>query len=345
MRLQRRKLVHGRRLAIVVIVLSALGLTTAITLAGASLMPPPAAPAKPVASPMLTKARVTWVAPANNGSPINQYTVTAYVGTTPKVTRVFNNTLVSEVITGLVNGTLYTFRVRAHNAGGSGPYSVASNAIKVGTPLKPPRPRATRGNATVRVDWGAPAANGVSITGYVVTPIKAGVAQTPRVFSGTLRVHNITSLVNGTAYTFKVAAKSLYGTGAASIASLPATPTAQPALSVTPANNATIGQPILVDSNGMTVYLFVPDGANTTSAVTGGLRGAWPYVLWGGPLSVGPGLNLASLTANIQPDGTRLLAYNGHLLYTFISDHAPGDATGQGLASFFVLDGSGNKIP
>ena len=109
--------------------------------------------------------------------------------------------------------------------------------------------------------------------------------------------------------------------------------------------NTTIGQPILVDANGMTVYLYVPDGAGTTSMVTGALRVAWPYVTWGGALSVGAGLNAALAAGNVQPDNSRLVSYNGHLLYTWFNDHAPGDVTGQAVNNFFVLDVSGNKIP
>ena len=60
---------------------------------------------------------------------------------------------------------------------------------------------------------------------------------------------------------------------------------------------------------------------------------------------MGSGLTLASATANIQPDNSRLMAYNGHLLYTFVGDQVPGDVTGQGLNQFFVLDASGNEIP
>jgi len=79
--------------------------------------------------------------------------------------------------------------------------------------------------------------------------------------------------------------------------------------------------------------------------VNGGLRAAWPYVTWAGALTVGAPLVASSASANIQPDNTRLVGYNGHLLYTFVNDHAPGDVTGQGLNQFFVLDANGNKIP
>ena len=151
----------------------------------------------------------------------------------------------------------------------------------------------------------------------------------------------MTGLTDATTYSFRVAARNARGLGVASAASTTAAPTAQPALKT--AANATIGQPILVDSAGMTVYMFVPDGSDTTSHV-GALRSSWPFVTWAGTVSVDGSLNSGLAAGNVQPDNTRLISYNGHLLYTFVSDTAPGDVTGQGLGGFYVLDASGNKI-
>ena len=122
----------------------------------------------------------------------------------------------------------------------------------------------------------------------------------PQVFNSTALVQNITGLTNGVVYRFKVAAKNSRGNGPASALSATATPTATPALRLI--NNASIGQPILVDANGMTVYLYTIDGSNTTSSVNGGLRVAWPYVLWGGTPSVGPGLDEPHEAINRLPD-------------------------------------------
>jgi predicted lipoprotein with Yx(FWY)xxD motif len=325
------------------LVVSAAVVVAIAALAPAGAATVPSAPAKPTAGPLNASARVTWVAPANGGSAINQYVVTPFIGTVAQTPRTFNNTLVTEVITGLTNGTTYTFKVKAHNAVGTGLNSVASNPVKVGTPAAPAKPMVAPGLNTVRVNWVAPADNGSAVTGYVVTPFIGTAAQTARTYNSTALAEGVTGLTNGTVYTFKVAARNARGVGPMSVASLAVKPTGQPALKL--AMNATIGQPILVNSYGMTVYMFVPDGADTTSHVTGSLRAAWPYVTWAGAVTVGSGLTASSAAAHVQPDNTRLLSYNGHLLYTFVSDHAPGDATGQGLANFFVLDASGNQIP
>ncbi len=64
----------------------------------------------------------------------------------------------------------------------------------------------------------APANNGFAITGYQVTPYKAGVAQAVQSFgSGT--TFALTGLTNGASYTFKVAAVNAKGTGAQSSSS------------------------------------------------------------------------------------------------------------------------------
>jgi len=43
------------------------------------------------------------------------------------------------------------------------------------------------------------------------------------------------------------------------------------------------------------------------------------------------------------PDGN-VLAINGHALYYFVDDLAPGDVTGQGVDEFFVVTPEGNLI-
>jgi predicted lipoprotein with Yx(FWY)xxD motif len=336
---------RGGKFGIVLVVALALVPTAAILPAGAATVP--AAPAKPAAAPLNASARVTWVAPANGGAAINHYIVTPFIGATPQnPPRTFDASTVTRVITGLANMTTYTFRVKAQNSVGTGANSPASNPVTVGAPAAPAKPLVAPGNTAVRVNWVAPANNGSPVTGYVVTPFIGATAQPARPFNNnTAVVQLISGLTNGTSYTFKVAAKNARGTGPMSVASLPVKPTAQPTLKV--ANNATIGQPILVNSYGLTVYMFDPDAdaTPTISNVNGALRTAWPYVTWAGAITVGSPLVVGSAAGNIQPDNTRLISYNGHLLYTFFSDHAPGDVTGQAINQFFVLDANGNKIP
>jgi titin len=69
-------------------------------------------------------------------------------------------------------------------------------------------------NKAVKVLWNPPASHGATaISGYVVTPYKGGVAQTPQTFNSTATNEIITGLTNKTAYSFKVAAINAAGTG------------------------------------------------------------------------------------------------------------------------------------
>jgi predicted lipoprotein with Yx(FWY)xxD motif len=111
------------------------------------------------------------------------------------------------------------------------------------------------------------------------------------------------------------------------------------------ADNSTIGQQILVDGNGKTVYLFDPDGTNTMSQVPDNIKANWPPVAATGTPTAGAGLDATKLTVSMQADGTDQVLYNGHLLYTFVGDAAAGDANGQGLGGiWFVVSASGDKI-
>src|SRR5262249_5220021 len=110
--------------------------------------------------------------------------------------------------------------------------------------------------------------------------------------------------------------------------------------------NAHLGQPVLVDNKGMTLYLFVPDGTSTQSQVPAQFKPNWPPVTAAAAAPVaGAGL-AGKLSVQMQSDGTAQLAYNGHLLYTFIGDTAPGDTNGQGLGpnNWFAISPGGDAV-
>ena len=89
----------------------------------------------------------------------------------------------------------------------------------------------------------------------------------------------------------------------------------------------TIGsQQVLVDSNGMTLYWFVPD-TSTKSNCSGQCATFWPPVK--GPVTAGSGVT-GTLGTITRSDGTTQATYDGHPLYTFVGDKSPGQATGNG---------------
>ena len=186
----------------------------------------PSAPPAASAAPGSAQATVSWTAPANNGAAITGYSVTPYIGTVAQAPRLFASAATSQVITGLTNGTAYTFAVSAVNARGTGPATTTPTAIIVGTPTAPGLVTATAGAGNATVTWSLPSSNnGAAITGYIVTPFKAGVAQTPVTFNATALTRQITGLTPGSAYTFRVVATNSRGNGPQSNASNSVTPT------------------------------------------------------------------------------------------------------------------------
>ncbi|NLK53166.1 MAG: hypothetical protein GX295_12110 [Syntrophomonadaceae bacterium] len=90
----------------------------------------PGAPTNVAATAGDGQATVSFTSPADNGGgAITGYTVTSSPG---NITVAGTDTTIT--ITGLSNGTTYTFTVTASNAAGTGPASAASNAV---TPYKP----------------------------------------------------------------------------------------------------------------------------------------------------------------------------------------------------------------
>lgn len=133
--------------------------------------------------------------------------------------------------------------------------------------------------------------------------------------------------------------------GSTPAASTPAsTPTG--AATVAVASSAKLGQ-ILVDGSGRTLYLFAADkGASSTCY--GSCATYWPPLLTNGAPKAGAGADAMLLGTTNRTDGTIEVTYNGHPLYYVVTDHNPGDATGQAVnnfgAAWFVLGPDGNKI-
>jgi predicted lipoprotein with Yx(FWY)xxD motif len=129
-------------------------------------------------------------------------------------------------------------------------------------------------------------------------------------------------------------------------ATSPAPSASAPAATVAVASNPKLGQ-ILVDGNGRTLYLFEAD-KGTSSTCYGACATYWPPLLTGGAPAAGTGVNASLLGMSKRTDGTTEVTYAGHPLYYVVTDHNPGDATGQGVnnfgAAWYVVGADGNKI-
>jgi predicted lipoprotein with Yx(FWY)xxD motif len=99
---------------------------------------------------------------------------------------------------------------------------------------------------------------------------------------------------------------------------------------------------ILVDGNGMTLYMFVPDNQGPSTCVDKCLA-AWPSLA--GPATAGTGVDASKLGVAARPDGTQQATYGGWPLYTYLQDAKPGDVNGQDSnEKWYVLGADGQPI-
>ena len=195
------------------------------------------------------------------------------------------------------------------------------------------------GDSAATVNWTAPASNGGSaITGYVVTPYIAGVAQTAQTFSSTATTQTVTGLTPGTSYTFKVAAVNAAGTGPASAASAAVTPNAGPSLTFgpPPAGEVSIAYSDQLTASGGTGALTwsvssgsLPPGLSLSSSTgllsgTPTTGGSYPFTVKitdtpGGSATKAVTLVIAavpSLANTAPPSGQAAVAYSDALSVT-----------------------------
>ncbi len=108
---------------------------------------------------------------------------------------------------------------------------------------------------------------------------------------------------------------------------------------------------VLVDGQGLTLYMFVPDRKRGKSTCYKGCASAWP------PLRLPTGVTVpvaagkakaALLGTTTRKDGGLQVVYNGWPLYLWAGDNGPGQATGQGIDSlggyWYVLSPKGVVI-
>jgi hypothetical protein len=330
----------------------------------------PDAPTDVSATPGNAQATVTFTAPTNDDGVI--YTVTSSpggftaTGTTSPI-----------VVTGLTNGTAYTFTVVATNeVGPSNPSSASSPVTPATVPDAPTIGTATPGSTQASVTFTAPTNNGgATITSYTVTSSPGGFtasdASSPIVVPG---------LINGIAYTFTVTATNSAGTSTASSASNQVTPAATapgaPTGVIATAGNAQASVAFMAPTNDggsdITSYTVTSTpgsrtatGASSPLIVTGLTNGVNYMFRVVATNSIGPSAvsaassavtpatvpdaptGVSALPGNTQADvGFTTPTSNGGAAitsYTVTSD--PGGFTASGSLPLITVRGLTNDIP
>lgn len=102
--------------------------------------------------------------------------------------------------------------------------------------------------------------------------------------------------------------------------------------------------PILVDSQGMTLYMFANDARDQSNCIGGCLQ-AWPPFLTNDAPTAGEGLDPALIGNTVMADGSIIVTYNHMPLYYWAGDLKPGDTNGQNVNNvWFVVAPDGNPV-
>ena len=100
---------------------------------------------------------------------------------------------------------------------------------------------------------------------------------------------------------------------------------------------------VLVDPKGAVLYYLKTETPGNIMC-TGSCATAWPpLLLASGTTSATAGSGVTGTLGTIKrPDGGTQVTYNKMPLYTFAGDKNPGEASGQGVASFYAVVASGS---
>jgi YD repeat-containing protein len=266
----------------------------------------PSAPGTPIFSSITgTTAMASWAGATDN------------VGVTGYESRLDSGTWTAGAsprsLTGLTNGTAYTFSVRARDAAGNwgNPSSAILTTLDTAAPGQPGTPAISSITATTATATWTAATDNVGVTGYEYQ-LNGGswtAAASPQSLSG---------LTNGTSYTFAVRARDAAGNwGSPSSTSFSTSDTAAPSAPGVPTftnvaqTSATISWTAATDNVGVTGYQYRLNGGSWNGASSGvtvsGLAASTLYNVevrardaagnWGGSSS-------ASFTTVAAPDTT-----------------------------------------
>ncbi len=141
-------------------------------------------------------------------------------------------------------------------------------------------------------------------------------------------------------------------TAAPTASSSSATATPAPTTAATPApvteatisitNDKTLGN-ILTANNGMTLYAYTADTADTSNC-SAGCQKVWIPLLTNGKPNLGTGITASMIGSAKLANGSMVVTYNHMPLYFFVNDTAAGMTNGQGFDDVWFAVSSDGKL-
>ena len=163
------------------------------------------------------------------------------------------------------------------------------------------------------------------------------VRTTAGIVAGIIDVAAFAVLAAGAVSGLELGRRVVQAIGAVSVVALAllvaavATPKTQPAVATSGGQMLQVrqigGVALLTNAQGLTLYWFAPDKPDK-SVCYGDCAAYWPPVA--GNVSPGPGV-IGTVATIKRTDGTTQATYDGHPLYTYIGDHAPGQDGGNNI--------------
>lgn len=171
----------------------------------------PSVPTSLVATPSDGEVVLTWTAPSTSSPAVTSYTVTVSPSA-GSVAYPASRSTTGAAVTGLANGTTYTFSVVATNAKGAGPAATVTSVYRT-VPGAPVLGTASASQTAITLPWSPPSNTGGSAVTSYIAQYKLSTSSPWQTLPQSGTSGTVSGLTAAKTYDFRVAAVNVVGTG------------------------------------------------------------------------------------------------------------------------------------